>query len=285
MNECRIVEDLIPLYAESLTNEEASEFVKNHVANCDRCRKLLERCQITVPVPEKDVKAYKKALQKNTINMTCRIVVVALVLLIVFYIGCTKLGEYMLWKDGRAPVEQVVKAPVGNGEVTLVDWEASGYSIGGTENTGTLIWFEMKDARENEYGTSYSWNEGGYSQAWENVQIYWAPNGKPFLVTADLPEGGEGIFVHHYKSWYDEKGKHFSESRFLPNTRGNGLVDVLTALCKEIEAFPTGWETVDFTFHQWQDDSETITFVYETDNGIRGLIDYHYPTEAITKVN
>ena len=209
MNECRIVEDLIPLYAEGLTNEEASEFVKNHVASCDRCRKLLERCQITVPVPEEDVKAYKKALQKNTINMTCRIVVVALVLLIVFYIGCTKLGEYMLWKDGRAPVEQVVKAPVGNGEVTLVDWEASGWEIGGVENVGTILWMRTMDVMDMGVGqTRYSLGESGDTQPWENVQIYWAPNGIPFLATADLLEGGKGIFVHANERWYDENGGH-----------------------------------------------------------------------------
>lgn len=285
MNECKLVEDLIPLYAEDLTSEETAQFVKNHVSQCENCRKLLENCGVSQPTPEENAKAYKKALRKNQFNLICKATLACILSLLIGTSALEKLSNHFAWMEGKAPVEQVVTAPVGKGEVTLVDWEASGYSIGGTENTGTLIWFEMRDAWENEYGTSYSWNEGGYSQAWENVQIYWAPNGKPFLVTADLPEGGEGIFVHHYKSWYDEKGKHFSESRFLPNTRGNGLVDVLTELCKEQKDFPTGWETIEFTFHQWQEDCETITFVYETDTGIRGLLDYHYPTEAITKVN
>lgn len=286
MNECKIVEDLIPLYAEDLTNEDASEFVKNHVANCDRCKKLLERSQESIPTTEEDTKAYKKTMHKNVLNMTCRIIAIAVIAAMVMFVGCTKLDEYMKWKDGKAPVEQVVKAPVGNGVVTVVDWEASGWEIGGVENVGTILWMRTMDVMDTGSGYArYSIGESGDTCPWENVQIYWAPNGFPFLATADLLEGGKGIFVHANERWYDENGGHHSVSKFLPSSTGNGLVDVLTALCKESEDFPTGWETVEFAFHQWQDDSETITFVYETDNGTRGLIDYHYPTEAITKVN
>lgn len=286
MNECKIVEDLIPLYAESLTNEEASEFVKNHVASCDRCKKLLERSRESAPTTEEDAKAYKKALQKNKINMACRIVVVALLFFVVLYLGLIKWDAYLKWLNGKAPVEQIVKAPVGNGQVTLVDWEASGWETGGVENVGTILWMRTMDVMETGSGYArYSLGESGDTCPWENVQIYWAPNGFPFLATADLLEGGKGIFVHANERWYDENGGHHSESRWMPNSQGNGLVDVLTALCKENEAFPTGWNTIEFTFHRWLDDSETITFAYETDTGIRGLIDYHYPSEAITKVN
>lgn len=285
MNECKIVEDLLPLYAENLTNEESSEFVRKHVEGCESCYKLLQRCREIIPAEEVDSKAYKKALRNNMINMTCRIVVVVLLFFVVLYFGATKWNAYLQWWNGRAPVEQVVKAPVGNGEVTVVDWEASGWEIGGVENVGTILWMRTMAVREEDNGTRYSLGESAATEPWENVQVYWAPNGAPFLVTADLLEGGSGIYVHAHKSWYDEDGGHHSVSQFLPSTAGNGLVDVLTALCKEQEAIPTGWETIEFAFHQWQDDSETITFVYETDNGHRGLLDFHYPTETITKLN
>ena len=285
MNECKIVEDLIPLYTENLTSEEGAVFVKDHAEKCEHCRKLLERCEVSVPTPEEDAKAYKKALRKNQFNLICKAILACILTLMIGVSLLEKLDANINWKEGKAPVEQVVKAPVGNGEVTLVDWEASGWEIGGVENVGTILWMDTMDVVENEVGTLYSMSNTGDTKPWENVQIYWAPNGIPFLATADLLEGGKGIFLHASKSWYDEEGGHHSESRWLPNSQGNGLVDVLTALCRENEDFPAGWGSIDFTFHQWQDDSETITFVFETDTGIRGLIDYHYPTEAITKVN
>lgn len=285
MNECKIVEDLIPLYAEDLTNEATSEFVRQHVEHCEACNKLLQRCHETVPTAEADAKAYKKTMRKNMVNMTCRIVVVALLIFVVMLVGGTKLGEYMDWKNGKAPVEQVIKAPVGQGEVTLVDWDASGWKIGGAENVGTVIWTRQVHVRQDEHGTGYNMSEGANTEPWENVQVYWTPDGLSYLMTADLLKGGKGIFIHAYSHHYDEKGKHFSESKLLPTTAGNGFVDVLTTLCKENENIPTGWDTIDFNFYQWLSDSETITFVYETDNGHRGLLDFHYPTETITAVN
>ena len=285
MNECRIVEDLIPLYAEELTNEEAAQFVENHVANCDHCRKLLERSRESVPTTEEDAKAYKKALRKNRFNLICKVVLASILTLMIGVSASEKLVEHISWMEGKAPVEQVAKAPVGNGEVTLVDWEASGYRIGGAENEGTLIWIKQMKARREENGTGYNMHEGCYGKPWENVQVYWSPDGTKLLITADLIDGGNGMFIHTYNSWYDEDGGHHGESKLLPNGAGSGLIDVLTAFCAEHPEFPTGWESIEFTFHQWLDDSETITFVYETDTGLRGLIDYHFPTEAITKVN
>ena len=286
MNECKIVQDLLPLYVEDLVSPETKVFVDQHCEGCESCGKLMQRGLAEIPEPEKDPKEYKKALRKNQVNLICKAVTLLLVVVVLLYTGCTKLDEYMKWKNGYAPVEQVVKAPVGNGKVTLVDWDESGWEIGGVENVGTILWMETMDVLDlGPANTRYSLNSSGDTRPWENVQIYWAPNGIPFLATAELLEGGKGIFVHDHKSWYDEDGGHHSASGFLPSSRGNGLVDVLTALCRENKDFPTGWESVEFTFHKWQDDSETIIFVYETDNGCRGLLDFHYPSEMITDVN
>ena len=285
MKECKIVEDLLPLYAEELVGSETKEFIDTHCAACESCARLKARAEEVIPEQLTEPETVKKALRGNTLKMVFMGIGIFAVAIVLIYFGATKLDDYMKWKGGRAPVEQVIKAPVGNGEVTLVDWEASGWRIGGIDNVGTAIWYKQMDVREYEHGTGYSINEGAYTEPWENVQVYWSPDGMTFLVTADLLEGRNGIYVHAHKSWYDEDGGHHSVSQFLPSAAGNGFVNVLTALCKEQETIPTGWETIEFTFHQWQEDSETITFVYETDTGNRGLLDFHYPTETITKVN
>ena len=36
MNECKIVEDLLPLYAEDLISPESKEFVEEHCAGCEK---------------------------------------------------------------------------------------------------------------------------------------------------------------------------------------------------------------------------------------------------------
>ena len=42
-NECSIVCDLLPLYAEDMVSEDTAEFVKEHLGNCPTCRAELEK--------------------------------------------------------------------------------------------------------------------------------------------------------------------------------------------------------------------------------------------------
>ena len=285
MNECKIVEDLLPLYAEDLISPESKEFVEEHCAGCESCGKILKRTVTEIPATSEDPKAYKSALRKNQFNLICKATLLFVLVVVIMYAGCTKLDSYVKWKEGKAPVEAVFDAPVGNGKVTLVDWEASGWRIGGIDNVGTAIWIKQMDVREDEHSTGFSISEGAYTMPWENVKVYWAPDGVDFLMTADLLEGGYAIFLEDYEQWYDEEGRHHSVSKLLPQGSKNGFVDVLTAHCKELEEFHTDWESIHFTFLEWKEDSETLIFVYETDNGYRGVLDYHFPTDTITKVN
>ena len=41
-NDCSIVKDLIPLYAEGIVSVETKEFIDDHFQSCENCRKLLE---------------------------------------------------------------------------------------------------------------------------------------------------------------------------------------------------------------------------------------------------
>ena len=64
MNECKIVEDLLPLYAEELVSRETAEFIGEHCDRCGHCRKLLERSKVVLPVEKVDTADYQKALKK-----------------------------------------------------------------------------------------------------------------------------------------------------------------------------------------------------------------------------
>lgn len=284
MNECKIVEDLLPLYAEDLTGEETASFIREHVAGCENCRKLLSRCETPAQTDEVDGKAYKKALRKNQFNFFCKAVLLFVLVLGVLAFGCYKLTEYMEWKEGKIPVEQEIEAPSGLGKITLVDWEASGRRIGNSRNEGTLIRISHTHVHQDEYGTGWYGSAGEYAKYWENVQAVWAPNGEDIFFSAELLDGGKCIFVYSYEYWVDDEGSH-GESKMLPMNSETGYMDALTQGCANHPDFPTGWETVEFNFYQWQEDSETITFVYETDNGCRGLVDFHYPSESVTNVN
>ena len=78
-NKCKIVSDLLPLYSENLVCEETEEFVKNHLSECDVCKKEFESLQngddlkeafkeeTTKPV--EDIKPFKKIMKKMNLQV------------------------------------------------------------------------------------------------------------------------------------------------------------------------------------------------------------------------
>ena len=284
MNDCKIVRDLLPLYAEDLIALETKEYILVHCSGCESCQKLLRRCEEPIPSAQVDPKAYKKALRKEYINIISKVMLVCILAIGLICIICEKITGYSLWNDGRSPVEQIIEAPVGLGKVTLVDWDESGWQIGNVPNEGTLIFVKQEHVIKDVYGVGRDGSEGGYAKPWENVQAEWAPNGEEIFFSADLLDGGIGFFVETYEYWRDKEGSH-SISRMLPENSDSGFLDKLIFQCHDNLDFPTGWDTIWFTFYEWKDDSETIVFVYETDNGHRGLLDFHFPTVTITDID
>ena len=72
MNECKIVEDLLPLYAEDLVSEESGAFIREHAANCPGCEKLIQRMKLLAPEPEPDPEQYKSALRRDSRKMVVK---------------------------------------------------------------------------------------------------------------------------------------------------------------------------------------------------------------------
>lgn len=63
---CEIVEDLLPLYIDSVCSEQSKRAVEEHLRECDKCRNLIESTQ-AVPIPyiEPDRPAADKAVKKG----------------------------------------------------------------------------------------------------------------------------------------------------------------------------------------------------------------------------
>ena len=50
---CCVVKDILPLYAENLCSEETAEIVREHIENCESCRRLSEEVEIEDKAPKK----------------------------------------------------------------------------------------------------------------------------------------------------------------------------------------------------------------------------------------
>lgn len=283
MNECKIVQDLMPLYIDDLLSDESKETVRAHVAACEKCRKMLDRSREPMPEADQDSEGYKKTMRANSVNMFTKLLLVCILIAAVLAAGCIRLTDYLASQDGSAPVEQIFESSTGLDVVTVVDWDESGYFM---EGSGSILWHKHSIFMQDEHGSGTTGFNGSICVPWEDIRLEWAPNGIDFIVTARLLDGSSGIFIFDTEDWLDEDGRHHgSEERYPRDYDSSGLREILIPLCKAHPDFPTGWENVELTFFRWSDDSERITFVYELDNGTRGFLEYEYKTETIISID
>lgn len=64
-NECNIIRDILPLYAEKMVSNDTAEFVREHLEICPACRAELEKMKEPVQ-PEPDIDAAPLKRLKKT---------------------------------------------------------------------------------------------------------------------------------------------------------------------------------------------------------------------------
>ena len=110
-NECSIVRDLLPLYAEDMLSPETSEFVAEHLKGCDGCREEFERtkelepahCDVSDAAP---LKLIRKRLYLKRIGTAACAVVLALALFVSAF-AVLDAPEYLPYSQGLVTVEEL----------------------------------------------------------------------------------------------------------------------------------------------------------------------------------
>ena len=74
INECNIVRDLLPIYADKATTSDSDKFVKKHLSNCEGCQKyyksVTNRSLVANKINERPLAHYEivaKKLKKRTV--------------------------------------------------------------------------------------------------------------------------------------------------------------------------------------------------------------------------
>lgn len=271
MNECNIVQDLLPLYADDLASEDSVEFIDRHTENCARCREIWRRYKGELPithppVPEPKEEDILEPLHREVTKFIWKFIgnAVLVVALVGAFLG------YLGWETGYFPVEAEFPAPSAMRSVELIDLDEAGFF---SDEKGTLIQFR--------FGVG---NLFRHTTPWENVQAHWAPDSNTVLLTMQNQAGEPEIRLVDIPDMLAEGGGTFEIPGLFPSEEDPDLTHVLTELCKAHPEFSKDWETITFAFSLWGSDSETVTFSFEADSGETGFIDYHYPSGEITRV-
>ncbi|MBE6857274.1 MAG: zf-HC2 domain-containing protein [Ruminococcus sp.] len=81
-NNCELIKDLLPLYADEVCSEESRKAVAEHISQCDNCRKELEKMGQNLAIgADKDIKIIKRIKRRVWIE---RAVIAGIVVLTAF---------------------------------------------------------------------------------------------------------------------------------------------------------------------------------------------------------
>lgn len=109
-NECSIVRDLLPLYAESMVSPETASFMEEHLKDCGHCRKEYERLKAPCAVPAQDDAAPLLMLQKKMAAKRLRTIVLTAVFAVALLVSAFAVLDapvYLPYTEERLAVEPV----------------------------------------------------------------------------------------------------------------------------------------------------------------------------------
>lgn len=260
MNECNIVNDLLPLYADEVASPDSVEYIRRHIAWCPECSEVWKRLSTSLPEisPREEANNYRRGLRRGKFKIYLKSILLCLIALA---IGLTFLA-FQLYRMGFHPVSQSFPSPDGDIVIEVVEKENIRPFYPGD---GIMVRFQLN-------GRGGGLNR--YATEWDILSVHWASDSKLVVLDTVTIQGDHALFVTDAQKQYTSGGL----------AKIPGITEDLVPIFEEALRAEGSFESIEFSFEAWQEDCETATFQYVTDSGLTGTIDYHYPTQTITNI-
>ena len=265
MNECKIVQDLLPLYAEDLVSPETKTFVEEHSERCGDCRKLLERSKVVLPVEKVDASNYKKALKQERNYSAMVGALFASIVIVLAFIALVYVAASVPIKLEKEPI--ILESPDGIHSIKG-EYYASPFGM----NRGMYV-TELSRSGSSE-GTQEGWID--------ILDAQWSPDGTDVFFTIEMVNGETRmeIWYHNYSETGGRGGVFPVISKTEDRRNFNDLTAEFTKLLAEWEKFPTGWESITYELVRWGEDSESACIRCKTDSGYETEVFFGFDFEG-----
>lgn len=120
-NECNIVRDILPLYAEEMVSPDTAAFVETHLKNCESCQREYERSRDPRPVPPSDSAPLLKLRRKMRVKKIQTIVLTAVFVIALLVSAYAALDAPLYFPYAE---DLVTAEPVENGGLRITFDEA-----------------------------------------------------------------------------------------------------------------------------------------------------------------
>lgn len=217
MDNCKIIEDLLPSYCDGLTSEETNALIRSHVGSCPNCARLLEKMSAEPPREiidhwEQFRRRMKEYEQKHRMKVL-RIVVACIIVLSVILVGWANSYSLSKW-IADLKMEKSVSYLVFRSEtegryiyytldrptlVTLAKNDTFGFwYITATDDSPSHVWFEE---------SNYRWFKGTeFTIDFEVHYLYTGADAKAFIqldaedipgdVLVEVNQTGANYWIH-----------------------------------------------------------------------------------------
>lgn len=260
MNECNIVSDLMPLYADEVANPDSVEYITRHIAWCPECAEVWKRLSTALPEvdPREEARNYRKAFRRGKRKMFLKSLALCLIALAIaaFFI------YYQLYVYGVYPVTMSYPSPDGSIVLEVVEKEDAPIFY---TDAGLMVRFNLRD----EEGNMEALNR--HPTKWKTLTAHWATDSHHVVLDVVTNEGEHALFITDASL-----ERHMGGLIEIPGITEDLMPLFAAALRLE--------KPIEFSFEHWQTDGVTATFRYKIDSGITGTIDYHYPTGTVRNI-
>ncbi len=131
MKNCKIIQDLLPIYVDGLVSKESQKEIEQHMEHCEECRMIPERMQQGNEPAQPEHEEFKVVL--HTLQKKRRIKIFATLALIFSFVFLA----FILWSKGLFHIIERQKSPDGSTVTTVFDC-CLGYSELPTKSGFTL---------------------------------------------------------------------------------------------------------------------------------------------------
>lgn len=260
MNECSIVKDLLPLYADDLASPDSAEFIARHTAWCPDCREILQRVSEKLPDvdPMEEAKNFKKGLRRAKRRMFLKSMCLCLIAVAIggFFLA------YQLYAIGYYPVTVGYPSPDGQIILEVVEKEDAPIFYDGE---GLMVRFNLKNSDGKLGGLNRHPTE------WDSLTAHWAQDSCHVLLDVVTREGRQALFVTDASLGYRMDG--LIE---IP-----GITEDLVPVLEEQLRVSYDFDCVAFTFESWKPNTKMVILTFATDLGASGRIAYEYSTGGV----
>lgn len=209
INDCDIIKDLLPSYADGLTNETTNAIIEEHLNDCPGCREELEKIRHAgvSPLQDEQDRAEIKHLEKAGQRNRRRLLRLSVILAVLLFFGAIALhflkedltggAAYRLSKDQIESLQQQLAQHDEDGELSCPEYLPDKYFVSlkifGADRTGdtgfvyahmySIEYVKFKDMAISMSGGSYP----------VKIRVSYTDGNRIHLEEIFVPEDGEGM--------------------------------------------------------------------------------------------